>query len=221
MDEAQSNQGPGRTTEISVEDLRAAPRFTLLIRSAKLICDHGEYLCIIRDVSASGVRLRTFHPLPQIPAFTLELSSGERFELERVWEGGDHAGFRFADWIDVQDFIAEASPYPKRALRLRIEFPATLEVDGKSAEARIRDLSREGARIETDLPLAIRQKLRISAKGFPSLTGSVTWRSATAYGLVFQQVFTFDELAKLAAQLQPVNRPLEAPQASVVTRRIA
>lgn len=224
MDDTQAKQDGGQSPQVSVEDLRAAPRFTLLIRSAKLICDYGEYLCIIRDVSASGVRLRTFHPLPQIPAFTLELSSGERFELERVWEGGDHAGFRFADWIDVQDFITEASPYPKRALRLRIEFPAKLEVDGQSAEARVRDLSREGARIESDLPLAIRQKVRISAKGFPSLTGNVTWRSATAYGLVFQQVFTFDELAKLAAQLQPVNRsiaPSPSAAPATIARRIA
>lgn len=221
MDEAQAKQGAGRAAEVSVEDLRAAPRFTLLIRSAKLICDHGEYLCIIRDVSASGVRLRTFHPLPAIQNFTLELSSGEHFDLERVWEGGDHAGFRFADWIDVKDFIAEASPYPKRALRLRVEFPAQLEVDGVGGEATVRDLSREGARIETSLPLAIRQKVKLSAKGFPALVGNVAWRSATAYGLVFQQVFTFDELARLAAQLQPVRRAPEALQPATIARRIA
>src|SRR5690606_20786923 len=56
-------------------DMREAPRFALLIRSAKLICDSGEYLCIIRDVSETGVRLRLFHPLPPDQLLTLELAT--------------------------------------------------------------------------------------------------------------------------------------------------
>ncbi len=211
MEEAQQNQGLGPAPEVSVDELRSAPRFTLLIRSAKLVCETGEYLCIIRDVSATGVRLRIFHTLPPLQNFSLELSTGEQFELERVWEAKDHAGFRFADWIDVKNFIAEASPYPKRSLRLRLDFPATIEADGHSAQAQLRDLSREGARIETTLPLAIRQKVKFTAKGMPAIFGNVCWRTTGAYGLVFQQVFTFEELAKLAARLQPVTLPAGTP----------
>lgn len=211
MVDSQGNFAETQGPQLSVEELRSAPRFTLLIRSAKLICESGEYLCVIRDVSASGVRLRIFHPLPAVERFALELSSGERFEIDRVWEAQDHAGFRFADWIDVQDFIAEASPYPKRALRLRLEFPATISANGANAQALVRDLSREGARIETDLPLAIRQKVNFTARGLPPIVGSVCWRSSSAYGLVFQQVFTFEELAKLAAQLQPLGAQPSAP----------
>jgi len=37
-------------------ELRAAPRFTLLIRAAKLIADGREFLCIIRDASATGLK---------------------------------------------------------------------------------------------------------------------------------------------------------------------
>lgn len=219
MKDSQANQARVEGPEVSVDELRSAPRFTLLIRSAKLVCDDNEYLCIIRDVSASGVRLRIFHPLPSSRTVSLELSTGERYELERVWESSDHAGFRFAAWIDVKDFIAEASPYPKRALRLRLEFPATLEVDGSAARATVRDLSREGARIETNVPLAIRQKVKLSAKGFPPIIGNVCWRSAAAYGLVFQQVFTFEQLARLAAQLQ--HTAPEADSAPVDLRRMS
>jgi hypothetical protein len=207
---------------LSVEELRSAPRFTLLIRSAKLICESGEYLCVIRDVSASGLRLRIFHGLPPVQRFELELATGDRFALDRVWEAKDHAGFRFADWIDVKDFIAEASPYRKRALRLRVEFPAQIDVEGASGEARVRDLSREGARIETALPLAIRQKVKFTARGLSPIIGNVCWRSRGAYGLVFQQVFTFDELARLAAQLQPFAKPTNhSPDGQGAARRCA
>jgi hypothetical protein len=210
MDDLQTSLSGADASQLSVEELRSAPRFTLLIRSAKLVCSHGEYLCIIRDVSASGVRLRIFHPLPPAQTFELELATGERFQVDRVWEAKDHAGFRFADWIDVQDFISEASPYPKRALRLRLDFPAAIATDTNVAGVTVRDLSREGARIETTLPLAIRQKVKLTAEGMPAIIGNVCWRSNAAYGLVFQQVFSFEELAKLAAKLQSVDHRSQA-----------
>jgi hypothetical protein len=186
-------------------DLRAAPRFSLLIRSAKLVYPSGEYICIVRDVSASGVRLRLFHALPPEPAVTLELATGETFEIERVWEHEEHGGFRFSNPIDVERFIVEAGPYPKRPLRLRTDFAAKLTTDGEPFGATVRDFSREGAKIVTEQPLAIGQKVRIEAKGLPPLTAIVCWRRLPAYGLAFQQSFTFQELAKTAARLQPIG----------------
>jgi hypothetical protein len=186
-------------------ELRAAPRFSLLIRSAKLVYESGEYLCIVRDVSASGVRLRQFHRLPAEPRVTLELATGEAFAIERVWEAEDHAGFRFCDPIDVHRFIVEAGPYPKRPLRLRLQLPARIAADDELFAATIHDLSREGARIETDERLAIGQKVKLDAKGLPALTAIVCWRSLPAYGLAFQQSFTYEELARLVARLQPID----------------
>ena len=36
-------------------DQRGAPRYTSLIRAAKLVCGQGEFVCVIRDVSSTGV----------------------------------------------------------------------------------------------------------------------------------------------------------------------
>lgn len=213
VDTPSSSAGP----HSGYEDLRAAPRFTLLIRSAKLISPSGEFLCIVRDVSSSGVRLRLFHPLPCKSDVTLELASGERFEIENVWESEGHAGFRFIDEIDVHRFIAEASPYPRRQLRLRIDFPAIVTADGVASQVMVRDLSRQGARIECDGLLAVGQKVKLEASGLPTLISNVCWRSSPAYGLVFLELFTFDELARLAETLQvpgSANRKNTAPQRS-------
>lgn len=46
------------------QDHRAAPRFTLLLRMAKLVCGPAEFLCIVRDVSETGASVKLFHPLP-------------------------------------------------------------------------------------------------------------------------------------------------------------
>lgn len=204
MPDPEDREGAEPAAKPDYSDLRAAPRFSLLIRSAKLVYETGEYICIVRDVSASGVRLRHFHLLPAEPRVTLELATGETFDIERVWESDDHAGFRFVDPIDVHRFIAEAGPYPKRPLRLRLEFPTRITTDAEPFQATIRDLSREGARIDTDERLAIGQKVKVEAKGLPTLTAIVCWRQIPAYGLAFQQSFTFEELAKLAGRLQPI-----------------
>jgi hypothetical protein len=52
--------------------------------------------------------------------------TGDRFALDRVWEAKDHAGFRFADWIGRPAVHRRASPYPKRSLRLRLDFQAEI-----------------------------------------------------------------------------------------------
>jgi hypothetical protein len=88
-------------------ELRRAPRFTLLVRAAKLIIDGREYLCVLRDASNTGVKVRIFHPLPPYLHIALETGSGERYPMEMMWLKDDHAGFRFFDEIDVQHLIED------------------------------------------------------------------------------------------------------------------
>ena len=183
-------------------DLRGAERFTLMIRMAKLLCASGEFLCVIRDVSETGVRLRLFHALPGDPRMALELGNGEIYFVERVWERDGHAGFRFAAPIAVCAFIAEASPFPRRQMRLRIAFPALVTAAGVAGPVEVQDLSTQGARIVCDRFLAIGQPVRLEADKFPKIFAKVAWRSGSDYGLAFEQVFAFEALALLAADLQ-------------------
>ena len=66
---------------------RTAPRFTLLIRAAKVVTPAGEFICVIRDVSQSGVSLRGFHALPENGPHWLELQTGERYAIEPIERG--------------------------------------------------------------------------------------------------------------------------------------
>jgi len=200
----------------SFEEMRGAQRYTLLIRTAKLVCESGEFLCIIRDVSETGVRLRLFHDLPRDMRMALELSNGEHYFIERVWERDSHAGFRFAAPIDVHAFIAEVSPYPRRQMRLRMEFPVLLTVDGQVNAATVCDLSTQGARVECSRFLAIGQRVKLNGDRFPLNMAKVCWRSGNTYGLAFEQVFTLEALAVMAAELQHVG---SAPAAESRTTR--
>lgn len=184
-------------------DMRAVPRSSLMCRTAKILCESGEYVCIVRDLSATGARLRLFHQPPPDTHLFLELANGDRYAMERVWVQGDHAGFRFSCTIDVGHFLAEPSVHPRRPIRLKLQRPVDVTVDGVVSPAMLLDLSQQGARIETGRKFALEQKLWLAVEGLPARFGCVRWRHGYTHGLVLQQSLGLDQLARLAFALQP------------------
>jgi hypothetical protein len=170
------------TPEQEGEEQRSAPRFTLLIRAAKLVSAQGEFVCVIRDVSESGVSVR-------------------------VWQKGNEAGFTFADNVEVEKLVNESSEYPKRGLRLALCFPVAVNMLSGPVEAVVENLSQQGARLTCDHLLAIDQTVRLQ---MPSVGGGkprevrakVRWRREQQYGVVFDDTFTLGDFARLAALLQ-------------------
>lgn len=187
-------------------DQRAAPRFTLLIRAAKLVSAQGEFVCVIRDVSETGVSVRLFHALPSCTDYALHMPAGATYEVRCVWQRENEAGFTFEQSVQVGQLVNEASEYPKRGLRLGLCFPVMVHTLSGSFDAVVENLSQQGARITCDQLLAIDQNVRIAAPGLTGKTGEVRakvrWRRERQYGVVFDDTFTLGEFARLAAQLQ-------------------
>ncbi|MDG6079353.1 PilZ domain-containing protein [Erythrobacter litoralis] len=185
-----------------VTDQRSAPRFLSLIRAAKLVCGQGEFLCVIRDVSANGIGLRTFHNLPTDPQLALELQNGEQFELEEVRREGFDASYQFRKPIEVDRLIHETWNYPKRQLRLNITVPLVITTLTQRAKAVTLNLSQQGARIECDQIFSIDQTVRIEGAGIADVRAKVRWRRDENYGLVFENTYSLREFALTAAALQ-------------------
>jgi hypothetical protein len=198
-------------------DRRAGRRYTLILRAGKLVCAAGEFLCVLRDVSAKGLKARLFHPLPECPSYLIEFGSGARFAVEPVWLRECQVGFRFAEGpIDVHALLAEARPFPKRHIRLRLGQALAVRLTGpeENIAARLNDISQHGAQLELAAGLALGRKIRIEADCLPILHARVRWRRGTVHGVVFQRGFRLDELAALAARLQ-----LTGDHAALVSRR--
>ncbi len=198
---SRARRGQAAPAELGAE-ARVAPRFTLLLRAAKLISPMGEFLCVIRDVSSTGLSVRNFHALPPGGPVRLQLQSGECHAIEKVWERDGAAGFRFTDEIDIAKFLNEKGRYPKRPVRLKLRFPVMTAHRGQVSVAQILDISQQGARITCRSRLAIDQILRLEAECLPLIQAKVRWRRGDEYGLVFEDIFQFAALAKLAALLQ-------------------
>lgn len=188
------------------DDMRATPRFTLLIRAAKLVSPNGEFVCVIRDVSETGVSVRLFHKLPTGSPLELQMPGGGSYQIETKWQRGNEAGFAFAEAIEVESLIKEADEYPKRSMRLDLFFPIKVSTLTQSAEGLVLNLSQQGARFESDGLFAIDQNLRLaSVESIPELSevrAKVRWRRDKEYGVVFDDTFTLGDFARLAARLQ-------------------
>ncbi len=190
------------TEGASSADNRAAPRFTLLIRAAKLVADQGEFVCVIRDVSETGVSIRLFHKLPPSGTLELHMPGGERYEVKPVWERGNEAGFEFTKPVSVAKLITESGEYPKRGLRLGLCFPITVSTLTQSCEAIVENLSQQGARFSCAGLFAIDQNLRIESDEVKEVRAKVRWRRDSSYGVVFDDTFTLGDFARMAARLQ-------------------
>jgi len=201
-DDQQPPSSGGRNNE----EQRAAPRFTLLIRAAKLIFDDTrEFLCVIRDASATGLKIRLFNPLPvQHRSISVEMSNGDRYPIQVVWIQGDYVGFRFVDEVDVERLLDEShGAYPKRQVRLRIQLDAILHSGGEAVRVAFQDISQQGACIDCEKWLLMNELVRVETGVMPAIYAKVRWRSHPRYGLLFEQTFKLDELAHITAPLQP------------------
>lgn len=187
-------------------EARRAPRFTLLIRAAKLITSQGEFVCVVRDVSETGVAVRLFHGLPTGDPTELHMPGGGIYGLRNVWDRGNEAGFEFVDNVDVARLISEAGAYPKRGLRLGLVFPITIRTLTGTYEGIVENFSQQGARFECDAKFAIDQNLRIETKDgraiLKDVRAKVRWRRESEYGVVFDDTLTLGDFALFAAKMQ-------------------
>ena len=203
------SRSPAASEDPSTEQ-RQARRSSLMLRTAKVVCQSGEYACIVRDVSPGGTRLRFFHAVPSERRIFLTLANGLNYPVERVWARGDSAGYRFARAIDLNAFISEPGPYPHRGVRLRLERPALVTTGGIDSRAMLADISTRGARVVGGRRYAEGSLLRLEVEGFPVRFGNVCWRRDHDHGIIFQEAIPLDRLAQLLFELQPFAQEPDA-----------
>lgn len=190
---------------ISAADPRCDQRQTLLLRTAKAVCTSGEYVCLVRNVSQGGVGLRFFHDVPPEERILLQLANGATYPIEQAWAGACDAGYRFAAEVDLAEFIEEPSPFAHRDIRLAVETPAMLTIDGRDEAVTLINVSRSGARLRADRHLTVGAFARLEVPGFALRFGHLCWRKGFDHGAVFQHALTLETLAWQCLMLNPLE----------------
>lgn len=130
------------------------------------------------------------------------MQNGDRYAVARVWQEDNRAGFRFMKPLDVDRVIAAQGGFAKRPLRLGIHLPVEVLTPVSSGEGVIVNLSQQGARMRTSVPLALDQPVRLRAEQLPEVRAKIRWRQGEQHGLVFDTTFALPEFALLTAALQ-------------------
>ncbi|MGA8171347.1 MAG: PilZ domain-containing protein [Methylocystis sp.] len=102
----------------SASERRAAPRRRLYLEGEIVPPESGgETSCVIRDMSATGARLRLTGSAPTV--FDLRIPrDGTVHHARRVWKNGDEFGVAFVG----EDVKAPATPLPIMVLRRSLRF---------------------------------------------------------------------------------------------------
>lgn len=179
-----------------------------LIRTAKLILESGEYPCVLRDISGNALRVKLFGTqLPEMErTFWLEFGDGERFDVSLIWVRDGQAGLAFTEHNNLLSMIGEHGPFRKRAIRIAVDLPATVASLGLSLAVLVRDLSHQGAQIESETRFSMDQQVRIAIPSLGEVYAKVRWRKHPHYGLAFVETFRFEDIAEVAGHLQALSR---------------
>ena len=177
----------------------------LKLRRAKLVCQSGEYLCLIRDVSEIGVGLGFLHEVPPEPRILLQLSNDLTYPIERVWTGQRQAGYRFANGISLNEFIREQSPFPNRPVRLHFSGPVRIQDRSRVQDARLLDLSCEGAKLAAPVQPEVGRLITFELSGMEPQLAQVRWVEEGKFGVRFHHPLETEELARAALHHQPFD----------------
>lgn len=205
---------------MSENDQDHARRKSLLLRSAKVVCSSGEYVCVVRDVSETGTTLRYLHAIPPEKRLFLALANGLTCPIELVDQEGDEATYRFASAISVDEFLHESQPFDLRPIRLTIAASA-LVIDGQDTHsATLIDLSTHGAKFACAGVMRPDRLISFQISGTKQMLGQIAWcdraYAPLHYGLQFRHPLGLRELAEAALRIQPLGVPTnEEPRASI------
>lgn len=206
---------------VNGEDARQAKRAVLSMRHAKVVCQSGQYLALIRDVSDLGVGLVFLHDVPPEERIILQLANDHTYPIERVWCGKRQSGYRFGCAVKVEEFVEEQSAHEKRALRVKASGEVRI-VEGRTiATGQLLDISCEGAKFAADTKHVPQRLLSFEVDGLAPQLGQIRWQDEGRFGLKFQHPLTAEELAACLLHLQPYAQSEPCEYTSLLSKACA
>lgn len=193
---------PVDTTLYSLADAPPSPperrdgeRHLTLFRVGSLMLDGRRELCLIKNVSAGGMMIRAYCPIPAGTKVGVELKHGSAVAGVACWADGHHVGISFDQPIDVVELLAFSMEGPRpRMPRVEVDCAASVREDGTIHRTRLRDISQGGVKLESKSRLTIDSDVVVTVAGMPPQAGVVRWREGDAYGISLNRIIPLPTL---------------------------
>lgn len=202
----------GDLTTISFSDSPSPPeqredlRRVKVLRVARLQTPRGEELCLVRNISSSGLMAHIYSELNVEEPVTAEFKSGQPVAGRVQWRRDGLAGIVFDEPVSAEELLAARDERQPRAPRVDIDVKARIRVGVRYHVVALCNISQGGGRISPSEVLEVGQKLILMVSGLSPIAGSVRWLDKEHAGIAFDTPIPFETLARWVPTMNALAR---------------
>ncbi len=189
------------------QERREGDRLMTLYRVGSLSIADRRELCLIKNLSAGGMMVRAYCPIPEGTRLSVVLKCGQPISGSVSWARDVHLGISFDDPIDVIDILTTSMDKPRPRLpRIAVDTIVTLREGASTYRVRVCDISQGGVKVECQAGLAPDSDVVVTLPGIEPQPGTVRWANADYLGIVFNRMIALPTLVEwLREQRDPVS----------------
>lgn len=199
---------PGKGAPVG--DQRAEGRYRTVLQVAKLQTARGDELCILRNVSAGGLRADVYRELAVGEPVRFELKTGRSVAGRVVWTDGPAIGVEFDRKVPILAYLAhqaiEELGRRVRPPRVHIGERGLMRVGDREFAVEIIDASQAGMRVRTDRVLSEGGECQVISDGLGERGAIVRWCHSGFAGLQFKQPLQFRDFAAWRTRNKPTGQ---------------
>jgi hypothetical protein len=187
---------------------RDGKRHLTLFRVGAMTINGRRELCLIKNISAGGMKIRPYCELLTGSNLIIELKTGMAVDGRVAWiEGGD-AGVEFVQAIDVIDVLSKSPCGPRQRMpRIEIDCVAMVRDGAKINRMRVVDVSQGGIKLESAVGVDRGTDLVVTLPGMTPQPGVARWCEDGYIGVTFNRLLS---LAELVDGLKAMREELRA-----------
>lgn len=166
-----------------------------LFRVGALNIDGRRELCLIKNISAGGMKIRPYCDLAEGTDLSVELKTGMSVSGKVAWLDGANAGVEFNEMIDVIDVLSKNHDGPRQRMpRIEIDCFAMIRDGAHVHRMRVIDVSQGGLKLQSHLVLDRGNDLVITLPGMTPQPGVTRWCDEGFVGVTFNRLLSLSEL---------------------------
>ena len=167
---------------------RKSDRHLSLLRVGSLVIGERRELCLIKNVSAGGMLIRTYSHIEPGTHVSIELKQGEPLSGSVLWNRNDCIGVAFDTPVDVLELISVSVDGPRQRLpRVAVDCTAWLRDGGTIHRTKTVNVSQGGLRITSREELPVGADVIITLNGLAPIPGVLRWKDCDDYGISFNR----------------------------------